>query len=220
MAGFNFPKVHSLLHYVRAIKAFGTTDGYNTESTERLHIDMVKDAYRASNKRDYMPQMVEWLERKERIKKFALMIEWVEESNLPGEADTNPSLRSLIHLSIHPTIRKVPIDNLKKDYGAIHFPAALGVYLRQYWNRLDHVPTITKSAGSIPLENTPVPVWHHVKFSHFNVQGLDFIEDTSDAVHVYPTQQSKRKDDTIRARFDTVLINEKGEAEITGVAGE
>ncbi|KAG8938808.1 hypothetical protein FRC03_006892 [Tulasnella sp. 419] len=45
LGSFNFPKVHSLLHYVRAIKAFSTTDSYNTESTERLHIDMVKDAY-------------------------------------------------------------------------------------------------------------------------------------------------------------------------------
>jgi hypothetical protein len=46
---FNLPKLHSLIHYTAAIRCFGTTDNYNTETTERLHIDFDKDAYRASN---------------------------------------------------------------------------------------------------------------------------------------------------------------------------
>ena len=39
---FNFPKLHSLLHYVDSIKLFGTTDNYNTELFERLHINFTK----------------------------------------------------------------------------------------------------------------------------------------------------------------------------------
>jgi len=39
---FNLPKLHSLAHYVDSIKLFGTTDNYNTEYTERLHIDLAK----------------------------------------------------------------------------------------------------------------------------------------------------------------------------------
>ncbi|KAF9778022.1 hypothetical protein BJ322DRAFT_1102226 [Thelephora terrestris] len=35
---FNLPKLHSLVHYVESIELFGTTDNYNTEYTERLHI--------------------------------------------------------------------------------------------------------------------------------------------------------------------------------------
>ncbi|KAH9061974.1 hypothetical protein EDB87DRAFT_391243 [Lactarius vividus] len=46
---FNIPKLHSLLHYGYSIGLFGTTDNYNTEQTERLHIDFTKDAYRATN---------------------------------------------------------------------------------------------------------------------------------------------------------------------------
>ncbi|KAI0250409.1 hypothetical protein BJV78DRAFT_1283211 [Lactifluus subvellereus] len=42
---FNFPKLHSLLHYQMSITLFGTTDSYDTEQTERLHIDFTKDAY-------------------------------------------------------------------------------------------------------------------------------------------------------------------------------
>ncbi|KIM51904.1 hypothetical protein SCLCIDRAFT_33078 [Scleroderma citrinum Foug A] len=47
---FNVPKIHSLIHYVAAIHALGSTDGYNTEYPEHLHIDYAKDAYHASNK--------------------------------------------------------------------------------------------------------------------------------------------------------------------------
>lgn len=74
---FNIPKVHSMLHYVEAIKSRGTTDGYNTESPERLHIDFAKKGYRASNKRDYEKQMVVWLNRQEAIQKTTEYIAWV-----------------------------------------------------------------------------------------------------------------------------------------------
>ncbi|KAG6912043.1 hypothetical protein DXG01_001823, partial [Tephrocybe rancida] len=53
------------MHYVEAIKALGSADGYNSEAPERLHIDFAKDAYRASNKRDYTEQMAMWLQRRE-----------------------------------------------------------------------------------------------------------------------------------------------------------
>jgi hypothetical protein len=59
---FNIPKIHAITHYVDCIRALGSADGYNTESPERLHIDFAKEAYRASNKRDYMEQMALWLQ--------------------------------------------------------------------------------------------------------------------------------------------------------------
>jgi len=46
---FNLPKLHSLTHYVSSIKLFGTTDNYNTEQSEHLHIDLAKDAYCVTN---------------------------------------------------------------------------------------------------------------------------------------------------------------------------
>jgi hypothetical protein len=48
-------------HYPDDITLFGTTDNYNTEQTEHLHIDMAKNAYRASNCHDEYPQMTIWL---------------------------------------------------------------------------------------------------------------------------------------------------------------
>ncbi|KAJ7310826.1 hypothetical protein DFH08DRAFT_918220 [Mycena albidolilacea] len=64
---FNLPKLHSCKHYVMYMKLYGTTDNYNTEYTERLHIDLAKEAYRSTNFRDEFPQMTLWLERKEKI---------------------------------------------------------------------------------------------------------------------------------------------------------
>ncbi|KAG9093118.1 hypothetical protein FS749_015043 [Ceratobasidium sp. UAMH 11750] len=59
------PKLHMLSHYVYFIREFGTTDGYNTEISERLHIDYVKIPYRASSKVDPILQMITWLQRRE-----------------------------------------------------------------------------------------------------------------------------------------------------------
>ncbi|KAH9907686.1 uncharacterized protein B0H18DRAFT_898035 [Fomitopsis serialis] len=64
---FNIPKIHSLLHYVQSIRLFGMTDNYNTEMFERLHIDFVKDTWRASNHRDEFPQMMRWITRNEKM---------------------------------------------------------------------------------------------------------------------------------------------------------
>lgn len=73
---FNIPKFHALEHYIPAIRRFGSADGYNTESPERLHIDYAKDAYRASNKRDYVAQMVKWLQRQEAVDRFTAFRAW------------------------------------------------------------------------------------------------------------------------------------------------
>ena len=76
---FNIPKVHSLIHYMDCIRSFGSADGYNTESPERLHIDFAKEAYRASNKRDYVEQMARWLQRHEAMWLRESYLIWVQE---------------------------------------------------------------------------------------------------------------------------------------------
>jgi len=64
---FNLPKLHSLIHYTSSIQLFGTTDNYNTEQSECLHIDLTKNAYHMTNRKDEHPQMTAWLEHQERI---------------------------------------------------------------------------------------------------------------------------------------------------------
>ncbi|KAF9470187.1 hypothetical protein BDN70DRAFT_845947, partial [Pholiota conissans] len=73
---FNIPKIHSLQHYDTLMELFGSADGYNTELPERLHIDYAKNAFRASNRKDYIAQMTRWLERQEAVDRFAQFLEW------------------------------------------------------------------------------------------------------------------------------------------------
>ncbi|KZT03690.1 uncharacterized protein LAESUDRAFT_787275 [Laetiporus sulphureus 93-53] len=76
---FNIPKFHALVHYVDAIRSLGSLDGFNTEASERLHIDYAKKAYRATNRRDYVVQMTTWLQRQEVIVRQNAYLHWVEE---------------------------------------------------------------------------------------------------------------------------------------------
>ncbi|KAI0047576.1 hypothetical protein FA95DRAFT_1492341, partial [Auriscalpium vulgare] len=74
---FNIPKIHIMTHYTPSIRSRGTAAGFNTEASERLHIDYAKDAYRASNKRDYTAQMTRWLSRRDTVHRFRLYQEWL-----------------------------------------------------------------------------------------------------------------------------------------------
>lgn len=73
---FNIPKIHSMEHYIASIISRGSADGYNSEHPERLHIDFVKVAYRASNKREYIQQMTVWLRRRDACHRFSQYLNW------------------------------------------------------------------------------------------------------------------------------------------------
>lgn len=74
---FNIPKVHWLDHYIPSIVALGSCDGFSTDTFERLHIDFAKQGYRASNRREYLKQMVVWLTRREKVKSHQSYLRWI-----------------------------------------------------------------------------------------------------------------------------------------------
>ncbi|KIO32099.1 hypothetical protein M407DRAFT_53075, partial [Tulasnella calospora MUT 4182] len=75
--GFNIPKLHVPRHFPDSIRWKGTLDGSTTETSERLHIDLVKDAWRATNHRDsHLLQMLRGLDLRERMVAFGLYMEW------------------------------------------------------------------------------------------------------------------------------------------------
>ncbi|KAJ7697259.1 hypothetical protein B0H17DRAFT_1197650 [Mycena rosella] len=73
---FNINKIHKLKHYIDSIRSRGTADGFNTEGSEHLHIDLAKASYNASNKRGYTRQMTVWLRWQEAIYKFGTYLQW------------------------------------------------------------------------------------------------------------------------------------------------
>ncbi len=95
---FNILKIHSMQHYASLLCYFGSANGFNTESPERLHINYAKDAYRASNHHDYTIQMTTWLHCQEAKDWFCSFLKWcwngaywaVGGSEI-DEIDTDPS---------------------------------------------------------------------------------------------------------------------------------
>ncbi|CDO69394.1 hypothetical protein BN946_scf185040.g7 [Trametes cinnabarina] len=73
---FHFPKLHGLDHYILSIRLFGSPDNFDTQYTERLHIEFAKDAYRATNRKDEFSQMTLWLERREKVQRHEAFIRW------------------------------------------------------------------------------------------------------------------------------------------------
>ena len=61
--GFGLPRQHALLHYVLAIRLFGSPNGLCSSITESKHIEAVKETWRRSNRNAPIKQMVRTLVR-------------------------------------------------------------------------------------------------------------------------------------------------------------
>ena len=216
---FNLPKLHSLVHYIDSIELFGTTDNYNTEYTERLHIDLAKDAYRATNHHDEYAQMTTWLERKEKVLRHQSYLE----SRLGGGARATMEKSSMasngvLTLTKWPSRNAVDLDKIVTEYGAVFFREALSRYLilsrhsgpQLTLNQLERAILYT----TIPF--TSVPVYHKLKFTK-PAGSTHSKRLTVNAIYVQPERQSK-KGPMIPARFDTVFVK-IGSGGETGVEG-
>ena len=116
---FKLPKLHSLVHYVDSIELFGTTDNYNTKYTLRLHIDLAKDAYRATNHHNEYAQMTIWLERKEKILRHHSYLEWCIGCKLSITTHQTPiAFNGALTLTKWPSRKAVDLDDIVSKYGA------------------------------------------------------------------------------------------------------
>ncbi|KAG8727897.1 hypothetical protein FRC10_005488, partial [Ceratobasidium sp. 414] len=73
---FNIPKLHTGGHMAEQIRAKGTADNFSTETIEHLHMDTIKEAYPATNKKDWEKQTIRWLIRREKLLEFLLFHTW------------------------------------------------------------------------------------------------------------------------------------------------
>jgi hypothetical protein len=216
---FNIPKLHFASHYIRSIRYFGTTDNFNTEYTERLHIDLAKDAYNATNRKDEFAQMATWLERKEKMARHEKYIQWfISGSPPPARVDWLPPglhVDRALKMTKHPSVAAAPIERIEAQYGATHFRADLARFVVS-----TNYPNISRAQFEREVENVRIPcrtlpVWHRIKF----VQSDPFtrVESTADSVHVQPARVDTRHR-YVPARFDTVLVN-SGLGEDIGIKG-
>lgn len=217
---FNFPKMHSLTHYVPAVRLFGTADNFNTAYSERLHIDMAKDAYRASNRKDEYPQMTTWLLRREKIHIHSLFIQW-RLDGCPPPSTVPPDLprKFHIHIANRPNVKAVSFANAARLYGAIDLSLALRQYIvrRTYPAFTPQQQKDTASTFILPFQS--VAAFHRIKFWNPDAQGRDSTPFTLDAAHARPAYRDTQNR-PVPSRFDTVLIDDgSGTAENCGVEG-
>ncbi|KAG1721738.1 hypothetical protein EDD22DRAFT_854325 [Suillus occidentalis] len=167
---FNLPKLHATRHYSYMIMMLGTTDNFNTEYTEQLHINYAKDAYHATNHKDEFAQMTQWLERKEKVLCHDKYVNW----QLAGDVESEPhhshppdmTFRHLQTMPKHPTAKAVSIDKLVEDYGATYFREALARYITQLSHAEDPIPLHDQAlevlAHDIHFPFRTLPVFHKI----------------------------------------------------------
>ncbi|THU83170.1 hypothetical protein K435DRAFT_690054 [Dendrothele bispora CBS 962.96] len=217
---FNIPKFHSLQHYINAIRFLGTTDNFNTELFERLHIDFAKEGWRTSNKRDHFPQMIKWLSRREKISSFDYHLS--ESLKLSGEDDVSKEDRMIVDsgkkaadfvptylIAKYPSTRNKSLSRIMASHNASQFVYHLKEFLN---NMLPQDTRYTKADlhdHSLPFST--LEVWHQ-----FKIQPHPMTEEvTAETVKAIPLEKNFKID-----RFDTVVVMVSEEAESASLTGE
>ena len=77
---FNFVKMHMPVHYAAHVKWLGTIGAYSTEAGETAHKQQLKDAYKHSNRNNYVQQLIEYWTRISALKMCKQnMVRWAKE---------------------------------------------------------------------------------------------------------------------------------------------
>jgi hypothetical protein len=208
-----------MLHYVEAIRSRGTADGYNSEASERLHIDYAKEGYCASNKKDYIKQMTVWLGRQEAVNRFqAYLVYAAKQSNTPPhdfdtddvELDDDDELNdptvqvpsSSHSVSVKPAYPHQSVSTITTDFKATGFLPALTTYIRRTYpppalpmlpNSADHFDVYKRvNVGQPPLTA---------------VGQQSFI----DRIRATPRVSGRGRLSDVPAHFDTALIQVEDE---------
>jgi hypothetical protein len=220
---FNITKFHNVRHYREFIELFGTTDNFNTEYTERLHIDMAKEAYAATNFKDEFPQMTLWLGRKERMLQHEKYLRCRQETSSNTPLHVEKPIPSLIpqrrqRMTKHPTHCAVPLDDIQNKYGATFFIPALSRFIAQYQNPQYLKAQVEAASHSIHIPFAKLSLYHRIKFVSYDLYGLRPLDEVVvDSIHVDPAHLNKYQK-VVPGRFDTALIS-IGAGSDSGVQG-
>ncbi|KAI9449079.1 hypothetical protein F5148DRAFT_1278023 [Russula earlei] len=128
---FNIPKVHSMQHYVAGIKHFGSADGFNMESSKRLHIDYAKHAFKASNHRDYIMQMAQWIQHQEAMFINKQFLAWSLKTLSPELESTNMTTCFITYSIAKKPPQYVSVRTLAMEYNALDFINTLQDFLQK-----------------------------------------------------------------------------------------
>lgn len=181
---------------------------------------MAKDAYRATNRKDILPQMILWLERKEKLFSFSSYIEWRQEDaplkvvRTKGTATTYTDYH-WIELFKTPSVHSRPLSDVAEVHGisltSFHQALASFTSMRQRWLRVPR--------AALPQLIT-VSTWYSFKITNCHPQRLAILDDFDETVHASPARKPQKSQKPRAARFDTVLVNETWDGDEVGPRGE
>ena len=203
-------------------------DGYNTESPERLHIDFAKDAYRASNKRDYVEQMAVWLQRHEAMwlresylmwveKRLVSMVGTVEENMRDDEDEVQLQQVELIDINQRDINNTNSRDKLNFDYSLAKQPPHQNLTVEQLTRKfgaVNFLPAFTTFLHQ-QLPNTTISPTFHDRFDAYKQIVISlptnrYLGDRilMDRVRTAPSVNASGRALAKAAHFDTAFVVE------------
>ncbi|KDR74234.1 hypothetical protein GALMADRAFT_70686, partial [Galerina marginata CBS 339.88] len=212
---FNIPKFHQMLHYFESIKSRGSADGFNTEASERLHIDYAKEGYRASNRREYLAQMTVWLKRQEAVARFRAYLDYCnlalskaavdvdqdvdsdqEESRAPQSVALTSSGQQF-SLAVKPGFPRTDLTTILSNFHADNFLHALGTFIRRTHPPPAH-PTLPNAADRFDLYKRVTIVQRPVEAAG----SQPFVS----RIRATPAVPAHGRSKAVAEHFDTVLV--------------
>ncbi|TFY53604.1 hypothetical protein EVJ58_g9363 [Rhodofomes roseus] len=198
---------------------FGTADGTNTAQSEHLHISLAKDPWRKSNRKDEYPQMTRSVVRLEQIHAHALYVDW----RLAGRPDL-PTTPAAIphklhqHVTRYPTHKSLSFSTVELRYGARDFETVLKEFIVRFKHPDLSGRDLANFVSVYDLPFRSVSIWHKVKFWNQDPFKRRDAPETLDVIHARPAYRDTQAR-VVAGRFDTALVNEKGDGGFVGVSG-
>ena len=217
-AHMRIPKLHYLPHTASNIRDLGTTDNFSTETCESLHITHCKNAYKATNRRAFRSQIIQYLIRQESLSLYSNYMSWLDASppNAMGEGnsaephsdielDVDASLqppqlpvKSIAHAK-RPQYAAVPVDSIVAQLA----PVGIISPMIRYFVYGDNGSVRRSSRAYYDRRQLPaalelLDVWNSFTLSFDRPN--NFYPQQSAVIHCKPAKGDKA------AVFDTVLV--------------
>ncbi|KAF7293104.1 hypothetical protein MIND_01209800 [Mycena indigotica] len=201
---FNIPKVHAMWHYVALIRLGGSTGGFSTELSERLHIDCAKLGYRASQPQElYCADGSLVDSTRVNLALLCLFREPLDEEDLDDEEDlgTGQGTPVVVDSDEHetPTISDVPPIHPPPFKVAKTAPVDFLRHLKLFMDEY-HIPL----PGNFDSIATRFPVYKRVTVT---IPPVVQVSRTSilDPIRATPVVPAHDLHKSVPAHFDTIL---------------
>ncbi|KAG8865445.1 hypothetical protein FRC20_009827 [Serendipita sp. 405] len=229
---FNIPKLSGLSSFGIHIPELGTSPQFSTEIIESNHRTLVKYLYTFTNRKGFLPQMCQRLDRSERLLHQAEAIDWYKRtrqqqqleaafaSYSPGfrriamdryqealQPPTKPSRHSItshLQLSGTPYRTKETLWNIALEYKILGLSVAVHDFLKA-----NQEP----GEGHDAIRVRYVDVWTKLRIQASDIQDEDNVSQCHTVEAVPPS------DSLPYGRCHCVLVHDTGDAATVGIAG-